>query len=363
MTHLYHGGQEGRAHFFSIAKNIHDRPADADTVRHWLEEDLDVDDLSRGRPRSPGSGGGASSPVRVSRVEGAAARVFCEVLKSKSLPPRPTLARLHAGHRHLDATGASLGDDFGEALILALPQLPGLEKLSLGENSLTDRTIEPLLRGLIAIGQLTSLDLSRNDIDAGGAAALREFVSNGDCPLEELVLRHADIDDDDCRALCESLASNRESRLRTLDVGDNLVGLNEGRNLCVPDYVTGGEALASALGVNVSLTKLDRRVRARARPRLRGQRVALRRQPRVQRLRGRGLRGRGHGPRAEQRHAHPAPRRSAREKTFRRGLFFGSLHAGTRLILSRDRPTTMIALIMRENVYESGPASMRSSRD
>ncbi|KAK7232791.1 hypothetical protein SO694_000372114 [Aureococcus anophagefferens] len=253
----YHGGQEGRAHFFSIAKNIHDRPADADTVRHWLEEDLDVDDLSRGRPRSPSSGGGGASPVRVSRVEGAAARVFCEVLKSKSLPPRPTLARLHAGHRHLDATGASLGDDFGEALILALPQLPGLEKLSLGENSLTDRTIEPLLRGLIAIGQLTSLDLSRNDIDAGGAAALREFVSNGDCPLEELVLRHADIDDDDCRALCESLASNRESRLRTLDVGDNLVGLNEGRNLCVPDYVTGGEALASALGVNVSLTKLD----------------------------------------------------------------------------------------------------------
>ncbi|KAH8073899.1 hypothetical protein JL721_2451 [Aureococcus anophagefferens] len=187
----------GRAHFFSIAKNIHDRPADADTVRHWLEEDLDVDDLSRAAPE-PEPGGGAS-PVR----------------------------------------------------------LPGLEKLSLGENSLTDRTIEPLLRGLIAIGQLTSLDLSRNDIDAGGAAALREFVSNGDCPLEELVLRHADIDDDDCRALCESLASNRESRLRTLDVGDNLVGLNEGRNLCVPDYVTGGEALASALGVNVSLTKLD----------------------------------------------------------------------------------------------------------
>ena len=281
MTHLYHGGQEGRAHFFSIAKNIHDRPADADTVRHWLEEDLDVDDLSRGRPRSPGSGGGASSPVRVSRVEGAAARVFCEVLKSKSLPPRPTLARLHAGHRHLDATGASLGDDFGEALILALPQLPGLEKLSLGENSLTDRTIEPLLRGLIAIGQLTSLDLSRNDIDAGGAAALREFVSNGDCPLEELVLRHADIDEVRCgddrplsdqqRSQADRLSLRRARRVRRLVLEQN----RSIREESVVALVGGVAPKPDAPAVHVALALERRRVLPAAAKKLRAKSKAL----------------------------------------------------------------------------------------
>ena len=103
----FHAGLEGRWQFFRIAKSIHERPADADTVAGWVHADL-------------GDGGGGADDGRpstaLSTVEGAAARGFLEFLGKRALPPRPILARIDLETRHLNASGAGLGDDFGTAL-------------------------------------------------------------------------------------------------------------------------------------------------------------------------------------------------------------------------------------------------------
>lgn len=237
----YHSGVKGRRHFFDIAKNIHARPADAAQVQQWLDADTVMDD----------------DGTRLSKVEGAASRGFLGFLMNRSLPPRPILSRIDLAEKELDVSGAGIRDEFGTALVQALPQLPGLEKLNVSDNDLTDATIEPLLDHLLELKQLQVLDLSHNDMDVGGARALRELVASSHCPLTSLVLKHTDIDDDDCRLLCEAISENGDTKLEELCLCDNLIGSQEGRNLCIPDYVTGGEALGNAIRENSTLLKLD----------------------------------------------------------------------------------------------------------
>merc|ERR1719399_1213238 len=119
-----------------------------------------------------------------------------------------------------------LGDSLGEAVASSLPRLPGLERLSLAGNRLSDKTLAPLLDGLVEIQDLRSIDLSENDLDAKGAKALQQLLAQRSCLLTEVHLRRSDVDDDG-RALCEALELNTASKLAVLDLSDNLIGQKE----------------------------------------------------------------------------------------------------------------------------------------
>ena len=69
------------------------------------------------------------------------------------------------------------------------------------------------------------------------------------------MLQNADVDDEECRALIGAMETNNS--LTKLDLAHNLIGQAESKNTVEPDLVTGGEAFADMLPVNVKLVALD----------------------------------------------------------------------------------------------------------
>lgn len=228
----YHSGSKGRREFFRIQQAAHARPSLAEETALKMADDAD-------------------------QYEGACFRNFVHYANAKGLLPSPFLSRVDAEERSLDLNGMALGDALGGAVASSLPRLPGLESLSLAGNRLTDITLAPLLDGLLTLKDLRSVDLSGNKMDAKGALALQNLLKTKTCRLTKVMLRSSDVDDDECRALCEALEHNSSSRLEHLDLSRNLIGFSEERNVTKPDYITGGEALASVITATPSLTVLD----------------------------------------------------------------------------------------------------------
>ncbi|KAJ8605210.1 hypothetical protein CTAYLR_000443 [Chrysophaeum taylorii] len=240
----YYAGEMGRERFFAIAKSMGRRPADRERIKGWLTEDANkVEEV----PSSPSSTRRVDIVPAISTVEGAAARKYLEGLEEASLPPRPILNQTDAETKRLNLSSLGMGDKFGKALAQGLMQLRNFESMSLADNNLTDDSLPGLLKAATAMTELKFLDLSYNDIDEASATALRRLVADQACNLETLKLKHADVDDNDCRLLCEAIASNPKCRLKVLDLSENLVGVAEGRNTIYPDFVTGGEALADVI--------------------------------------------------------------------------------------------------------------------
>ena len=142
--------------------------------------------------------------------EGACFRNFVKFASDKGLVVDPFLSRVDADSRSLDLTGMALGDSLGEAVASSLPRLPGLEKLSLAGNRLSDKTLAPLLDGLISLQDLRSIDLSENDLDAKGAKALQQLLAQRSCLLTEVHLRRSDVDVR--RGVSRVLSSTRRRR-------------------------------------------------------------------------------------------------------------------------------------------------------
>ena len=228
----YHSGSKGRREFFRIQKAAHARPALSEETCLKMEDEPDL-------------------------YEGACFRNFVRFASQRGLVLDPFLSRVDADKRSLDLTGMALGDSLGEAVASSLPRLPGLERLSLAGNRLSDKTLAPLLDGLLEIQDLRSIDLSENDLDAKGAKALQQLLAQRSCLLTEVHLRRSDVDDDECRALCESLELNTASKLEVLDLSDNLIGQKEEVSEMRENYVTGGEAIGAMLSATSTLTVLD----------------------------------------------------------------------------------------------------------
>lgn len=208
-----HSGSSGRAQFFEIARAMR-----KDTA---AQNDNDEDS--------------------------AGARKLLKSLHDMSLPPRPLLSRSEAKLKRLNLSSFGIGDNFAIALAEGLGELLEYRAVSFADNNLTDKSIPDLLRVAQSMKSLTFLDLSRNCIDGEGAGALRRLVKDQECALETLKLVHADVDDDECKLLCEAIASNPKCRLRSLDLSDNLIGQAETRNAANPEVFTGGEALSEVI--------------------------------------------------------------------------------------------------------------------
>jgi Ran GTPase-activating protein (RanGAP) involved in mRNA processing and transport len=126
--------------------------------------------------------------------------------------------------------------------------LPFIEKINLSDNNLTDKSLSKIINSIITIESLTDLDLSDNVIDGLAATALAVFLGSSYCKLKRLIMKSANIDDDECSMFVVSLKKNNS--LRVLDLSYNLIGNNENLNSVKPDLITGSEALADLLESN-----------------------------------------------------------------------------------------------------------------
>jgi len=147
-------------------------------------------------------------------------------------------------HPHrIDLSHQGIGDEFGLVLAQCLNDVPHVQYINLADNRLTDKSLVPILQRLGT--DLLFLNLSQNKIDEEASSMLRCYLGNTNCRVTSLILSHADVDDDECSILVETLAQNKN--LTCLDLSHNLIGKNEAKNVVSPTYTTGAEAIADYL--------------------------------------------------------------------------------------------------------------------
>ena len=81
----------------------------------------------------------------------------------------------------------------------SISDIPFIESINISDNNLTDLGLGPMLNSIIRIKSLIDLNLSQNKIGSVAAAALFDYLSNEDCPLERLNISNADVDDFECQ--------------------------------------------------------------------------------------------------------------------------------------------------------------------
>lgn len=155
----------------------------------------------------------------------------------------------------INVSHQGIGDELGLALGRCLLELPHLHRLNIKNNRLTDTSLTLLLQGVKQMPKLQSLDLGQNKIDSEASVLLSDFLKQSSCPLKELGMSNADVDDGECVNLVASLDMNQT--LTSLDLSRNRIGELEDRNAIDPDFTTGGEAIAELLGGVCALKSLN----------------------------------------------------------------------------------------------------------
>ena len=174
-------------------------------------------------------------------------KYLVECLKDNVNPRASLILRRKVSHE-LKMQHLGMGDRMGVVLAESIRDLPFIESINLSDNNLTDLSLSKIINSIITIGSLTDLDLSDNVIDGKAAMALAKFLGSSNCKLKRLIMRKANIDDDECAMFVASLKRNK--MLMELDLSYNLIGVSENLNSVNPDLITGSEALADLLESN-----------------------------------------------------------------------------------------------------------------
>ena len=147
----------------------------------------------------------------------------------------PAGVKLIAEALRTSVTGALTSLNLGDN------QLCGLD--GYGRGTYTADGITAIADALRVNGSLTSLDLSINRLGAEGAAALAPaLAANG--LLTSLDLSNNYLTDEGVSAVCEAIKSNKETKLASLNFGNNGIG------------PVGANAVAAMVVVTGSLTKM-----------------------------------------------------------------------------------------------------------
>jgi hypothetical protein len=166
----------------------------------------------------------------------------------KNMNPRMSLILRKRVSADLNLQHQGMGDTLGVLFADSLKELPYVHSINLADNNLTDVSIGPILRSIILMSNVTSLNISNNMIDSKSTHALAEYLRSPNCSIQKLILQKSDIDDSECHMFVEALKEN--SSLLELDLSNNKIGQAETLNTVQPDYITGGEALADMLASN-----------------------------------------------------------------------------------------------------------------
>lgn len=166
----------------------------------------------------------------------------------KNMNPRMSLILRKRVSADLSLQHQGMGDELGVLFAESLRELPYVHSINIADNNLTDVSIGPILRSIISMSNVTSLNISNNMIDSKSTRALADYLRSKNCTIQKLILQRSDIDDSECHMFVEALKEN--SSLLELDLSNNKIGQAETLNTVQPDYVTGGEALADMLASN-----------------------------------------------------------------------------------------------------------------
>ena len=166
----------------------------------------------------------------------------------KNMNPRMSLILRKRISSDLNLQHQGMGDTLGVLFADSLKELPYVHSINIADNNLTDVSIGPILRSIILMSNVTSLNISNNMIDSKSTRALADYLRSSTCSIKKLILQKSDIDDSECHMFVEALKEN--SSLLELDLSNNKIGQAETLNTVQPDYITGGEALADMLASN-----------------------------------------------------------------------------------------------------------------
>ncbi|TMW55576.1 hypothetical protein Poli38472_010458 [Pythium oligandrum] len=180
---------------------------------------------------------------------------FSALCLEKDIPPCIRLIVRNYFSPEINVSHMSIGDDLATVFAECLLDLPMVTSLNVRNNRLGDRGLQAIINMVISKPDLYHIDLSENKVDGDASASLASYMGSSACALQTLKLSHADVDDGELAPFAKALHTNKS--LRTLDVSHNLIGNTENLNVVQPSIITGGEALATMLSINHSLTFLD----------------------------------------------------------------------------------------------------------
>ncbi|KAG7396604.1 NLR, CARD domain-containing protein 3 [Phytophthora boehmeriae] len=180
---------------------------------------------------------------------------FSSLCLERDLPPCIRLITRQYFSPEINVSHMAIGDDLACVFAACLLDLPMVTGLNARNNRLRDRGLEALVDVVVHKPDLFHLDLSENKVDRSAAHALAAYLGSTSCKLQTLRLASADVDDDELVPFARALHINKS--LQTLDVSRNSVGSSEHLNVVRPSVTTGGEALATMLSINSTLTSLD----------------------------------------------------------------------------------------------------------
>lgn len=180
---------------------------------------------------------------------------FSALCLEKDLPPCIRLIVRNYFSPEINVSHMSIGDELASVFAECLHDLPMVTGLNMRNNRLGDKGLRAIIDVVITKRDLYHIDLSENKVDGAAAGALALYLGSATCALQSMKLSRADVDDSELAPFAKALHTNKS--LETLDLSRNLVGSTENLNVVRPSIVTGGEALATMLSINYTLTFLD----------------------------------------------------------------------------------------------------------
>ncbi|KAF0693865.1 Aste57867_15207 [Aphanomyces stellatus] len=154
-----------------------------------------------------------------------------------------------------DFSYQSLGDVYVAQFAACAASLPFVEEINVRDNRLSDAGLNTLLVAIHKHLKLRRLDISENEIGTSAAKTLRRYIEDKACTLKQLVMEKSDIDDFECAAFMTAFEKN--TSVVELVIPRNRIGEAEQLNVVKPEITTGGEAIASMLYVNETISMLD----------------------------------------------------------------------------------------------------------
>ncbi len=136
--------------------------------------------------------------------------------------PLPVIIRAHPGDTELNLASRTLGDKLVVHLSEVINDLPGLDRVNLRNNGLTDVGLGKFISTLSAQNHITSVDISENKLDNDSSRALSVYLKHSKCSLRELKLSSAELDNDEVTLFTEALKQN--TSLQALYLSRNMLG-------------------------------------------------------------------------------------------------------------------------------------------
>lgn len=170
---------------------------------------------------------------------------FISLCIREGLNPRASIVLRKNMSTHLNLSHLSMGNKIAMILAECLPDLPDVESIDISHNNLTDNGLECVIKAVSTITSLMKLNVSSNIIDPKAAMAISSYLSSPDCPLKSFIIQNADVDDHECAQFIKSILEN--STLTEIDLSANKIGSAESLNTVKPDFITGGESIATLL--------------------------------------------------------------------------------------------------------------------